>query len=221
MWHGAGRDNAAGGVHGQNGLSFNSLLHNDHWENMFFVASGTKNVSLFDSRLASALYEIKRIDKTSPVDIDMPDFEQFPSLRSALAHRVHVVVQEGDLLYIPLFWFHQVYTDRRAVAISLWWDVHGLQQHFPNEGSRMGTQELLDALLGQKWQKQASMTAGKVPVLHRRDSNRTLKKNFGRQKQCPTRRGLLSSTSLADLPSCKRGHLCKVPNRRHEHYLSL
>lgn len=218
MWHGAGKDNVAGGADGERRRAYNSLLHNDHWENMFFVASGMKKVSLFDSRLASALYEnTSKLDKTSPVDIDNPDFQQFPLLREALPHRIDVEVQEGDLLYIPLFWFHQVYTERRTIAVSLWWDAHGLRQRVASEGKGMGSQQLLDALLGANWQRQASLPQGESNASNQSASM----KKAVRKKKCPTKRGLLSSASLADLKSCKRGWLCKVPKRRHEQYLSL
>merc|ERR1719265_2677214 len=168
-----------------------------------------KRVSLFDSRLASELYEIKRADKTSPVDIDNPDFDQYPLLKQALQYRIDIEVHAGDLLYIPLFWFHQVYTDRRTIAVSLWWDAHRLRQKVANEGLGISTQQILDSLLGEKWRQQTSSNETLYAALKRIGTKEEVMK-----QHCHSKGGLLSTMSLADLQGCKRYQLCKVRKKR-------
>jgi jumonji domain-containing protein 7 len=61
----------------------------------------------------------------SPIDIEQPDVERHP--RFAAATRVECEVREGDVLYLPAFWWHQVASSPscnaskpRNLAVNYW-----------------------------------------------------------------------------------------------------
>jgi jumonji domain-containing protein 7 len=43
----------------------------------------------------------------------------------ALKHKYHVVLQKGDVLYLPAFWYHQVSQHHNDYinAVNFWWDM--------------------------------------------------------------------------------------------------
>ncbi len=109
--------------------------------------SGEKHLTLFDPHHNENLYEahipeaILTFDPSanafsrnsllestsmvmSPVDILRPDLERFPNF--ATAGRVHCVLQPGDVLFMPAFWWHEVQSypdpvERRNLAINFWY----------------------------------------------------------------------------------------------------
>ncbi len=90
-------------------------LHCDYDDNIFAQIWGTKRIILSPPHHDAYLYpkEANAILFGSPFDPEAPDFEKFP-----LAHQasmVEVVVNPGDLLYVPAGWFHQV----RSLTFSL------------------------------------------------------------------------------------------------------
>jgi ribosomal protein L16 Arg81 hydroxylase len=58
------------------------------------------------------------------VDIFGADLEEYPCFKNAKF--IDVEVRGGDLLYLPAFWWHQVHSDGRSLAVNLWYDVHSL-----------------------------------------------------------------------------------------------
>ncbi|EDO46650.1 predicted protein [Nematostella vectensis] len=58
----------------------------------------------------------------SGVDIDKVDLDKFPGLYN-LEHW-HVVVKEGDCLYLPFLWVHQVTSYDSNVAVNVWWKTN-------------------------------------------------------------------------------------------------
>ena len=59
----------------------------------------------------------------SPVDFNNPDFAEFPKFRNVLTGHVHI--QEGDCLFMPAYWWHQVTSSPgEAMAISHWYKTH-------------------------------------------------------------------------------------------------
>jgi len=65
----------------------------------------------------------------SPVDIAAPDLKRFPKFTEA--KRLSCVLNPGDVLFMPAFWWHEVqsYPDvvqRRNLAINYWSVRHAL-----------------------------------------------------------------------------------------------
>lgn len=90
-------------------------LHCDFDDNIFAQIWGTKRIFLCPPHHAEFLYvrEASSLLFGSPVDPEAPDFAQFPLARQA--SMIEVIVEPGDMLYVPAGWYHQV----RALTFSL------------------------------------------------------------------------------------------------------
>ena len=90
-------------------------LHCDYDDNIFAQVWGSKRIFLAPPHHDAFLYpsEANAILFGSPFDPEAPDFEKFPLARQALM--IEVIVNPGDLLYVPAGWYHQV----RALTFSL------------------------------------------------------------------------------------------------------
>lgn len=97
-------------------------IHYDSLENIVCVASGGhKTFRLFDPPTSSLLLYADRTKygNGSPVPPDEPSYEQFPMAQYALPFIVQL--DEGDCLYLPVYWYHAVQTSSdRTVSIN-WW----------------------------------------------------------------------------------------------------
>lgn len=90
-------------------------LHCDYDDNIFAQVWGTKRIFLAPPHHDEFLYpsEANAILFGSPVNPEAPDFDQFPLAREASL--VEVIVNPGDMLYVPAGWYHYV----RALTFSL------------------------------------------------------------------------------------------------------
>jgi hypothetical protein len=90
-------------------------LHCDYDDNIFAQIWGSKRIFLAPPHHDEFLYptEANPVLFGSPFDPEAPDFETFPLARQAAI--VEVVVEPGDMLYVPAGWYHQV----RALTFSL------------------------------------------------------------------------------------------------------
>jgi hypothetical protein len=90
-------------------------LHCDYDDNIFAQVWGSKRIFLAPPHHDEFLYtrEANPVLFGSPFDPEAPDYEAFPLARQAAI--AEVVVQPGDMLYVPAGWYHQV----RALSFSL------------------------------------------------------------------------------------------------------
>jgi hypothetical protein len=90
-------------------------LHCDYDDNIFAQIWGTKRIFLAPPHHDQFLYpkEANAILFGSPFDPEAPDYGRYPLARQA--NLVEVIVQPGDMLYVPAGWYHQV----RALTFSL------------------------------------------------------------------------------------------------------
>ncbi|GGY79230.1 cupin-like domain-containing protein [Pseudoduganella plicata] len=90
-------------------------LHCDYDDNVFAQIWGTKRIFLAPPHHDEFLYprEANAILFGSPFDPEAPDYERFPLARHAAT--VEVIVNPGDMLYVPAGWYHQV----RSLTFSL------------------------------------------------------------------------------------------------------
>ncbi|KAJ8023648.1 JmjC domain-containing protein 7 [Holothuria leucospilota] len=131
-------------------------LHFDPFDNFLCQIRGKKQLTLFEPHDNSRLYEahipeallgydkssqtFRRktlLDSTSmvmsPLDILNPDFKRFP--RFADARPLNCTINEGDVLFMPAFWWHEVQsypniTEGRNLAVNFWYEPF-LQKEFP------------------------------------------------------------------------------------------
>ncbi|KAI8378028.1 cupin-like domain-containing protein [Radiomyces spectabilis] len=145
-------------------------LHKDPYENCYAVVRGSKTFILFppseyycmhESLYPNAIYvpdektgklTLQPLDPPSktpwiPVDPQRPDLEQYP--RFAHARPIVVTIGEGEMLYLPALWFHQVLQkgDDGVIAINYWYDMEYTNTLFPVTGLFRGL--VMGALDGQ------------------------------------------------------------------------
>ncbi|KAI8361827.1 jmjC domain-containing protein 7 [Choanephora cucurbitarum] len=119
-------------------------LHKDPYENCYAVIRGQKTFVLYppseyycmhESMYPNAHYApdpitgqlvIKPLESKTPwipVDPLNPDFDRFPRFRHA--RPITVTVKEGEMLYLPALWFHQVLQkgEEGVIAINYWYDM--------------------------------------------------------------------------------------------------
>jgi hypothetical protein len=103
-----------------------SPLHYDPLDNLLMQFVGRKNVYLLpksSDRKDMHWYYCGQEGQqynTSPVDVIHPDLEKYPYFKNAPPIIV-AELHEGDILYIPSKWWHQVISIDRSISINAWW----------------------------------------------------------------------------------------------------
>ncbi len=102
-------------------------LHFDRDNNFFAQLAGRKQMTLFDPSHFLDLYPNldSPLSHISCVDLLAPDYEAFPALRDASP--LEVLLEPGDLLYLPPYWWHMVRSLDAAISINFWWRTHLVQ----------------------------------------------------------------------------------------------
>ncbi|XP_066275807.1 uncharacterized protein [Branchiostoma lanceolatum] len=148
-------------------------LHFDPFDNLLCQISGKKEVILFEPHDNTRLYEAHIPDgilefnnrtgkfrrKTllgricavmSPVDILKPNFKRFPKFAEAVP--VNCTIEEGEVLYMPAHWWHEVQsypssTQHRNLAINFWYEPF-LTKEFPCQTCSLDVNPYYRHLLG-------------------------------------------------------------------------
>ncbi|CAO3652377.1 unnamed protein product [Cunninghamella echinulata] len=133
-------------------------LHKDPYENLYAVVRGQKTFILYppieymclhESIYPSAIYkpsknkgefDIVPLGNDTKVPwvpvnpLDPSSKEKYP--RFKYAQPITVVVEEGDMLYLPALWFHQVLQegDRGVIAVNYWYDMEYQHSLYHNMG---------------------------------------------------------------------------------------
>ncbi len=99
-----------------------SPLHMDLPDNLFAQVVGRKRVTLFSPAEEWKLYRNapwSRLPHMSRVDAEAPDLARYP--RFAAARPLRCMVEPGELLYIPRFWWHQITSIDCSISVNYWW----------------------------------------------------------------------------------------------------
>ena len=98
-------------------------LHSDEGDNTLYQIAGVKHLALFPPKQMHNLYPFPLFGPVPPwvcqVDLDHPDYERFPRVGEALASRLDVVLEPGDMIYLPSQWSHEVKIVSGAPCISV------------------------------------------------------------------------------------------------------
>mmetsp|Transcript_15564 Transcript_15564/g.41774 ORF Transcript_15564/g.41774 Transcript_15564/m.41774 type:complete len:540 (+) Transcript_15564:60-1679(+) len=96
--------------------------HFDEQENLLAQLAGRKRVLLWAPKDWNKLYPFPLHhpnDRQSQVDMRAPDLERFP--RFAEAQAFEAVLEPGDVLFIPQYWWHHVENlDDGCVSVNFW-----------------------------------------------------------------------------------------------------
>jgi len=95
-------------------------LHCDYDDNIFAQIWGTKRITLAPPHHDEFLYtwEANPLLFGSPFNPEAPDFARYPLARQAAT--VEVIVQPGDMLYVPAGWYHQVSALDFSLSSNRW-----------------------------------------------------------------------------------------------------
>jgi hypothetical protein len=99
-----------------------SPLHRDPPDNLFAQIFGRKRFILYNPDDTPNLYPHRiwsGLPDFSRVDIERPDLAAFP--RFPRAQAITCEVGEGEVLYLPRYWWHQVTSLSRSASVNLWW----------------------------------------------------------------------------------------------------
>jgi hypothetical protein len=97
-----------------------STIHNDNYDNLNAQVIGQKKFFLFSPDQHPLLYP-KRVTEmcwASPVDNENPDYDKYPL--SYHLNGFECTLEPGEILYIPMFWWHQAISESLAININAW-----------------------------------------------------------------------------------------------------
>jgi len=110
-------------------------LHYDPVDGTLMQLHGKKKLLLFPPDQMQNLYPfpihahlrhgLKLRSWFSQVYPEHPDFEAFPNFRAALRYRYEIILQPGELLYIPVGWWHEVTAlgEEMVCSVNQFWHV--------------------------------------------------------------------------------------------------
>jgi ribosomal protein L16 Arg81 hydroxylase len=117
-------------------------LHQDICCNSLFVQiEGRKKFTLISPAQTPYLYD--HTNYFSPIDVEKPDYERYPLYRNV--RPLNVIVEPGEVLFIPAGWWHQVRALETSISMSFT-NFSFDQNVYPSFSQKYGeieTQELL------------------------------------------------------------------------------
>jgi lysine-specific demethylase 8/hypoxia-inducible factor 1-alpha inhibitor (HIF hydroxylase) len=111
-------------------------LHYDIMDNTLMQLHGTKKLVLFPPSQAANLYPfpisihlrhgLKLRCCYSQIELENPDLRSFPKLKEALQHKYEVILEQGETLFIPSGWWHEVTSlgDEMVCSVNRFWRVY-------------------------------------------------------------------------------------------------
>jgi Cupin-like domain len=121
-----------------------STIHNHNYHTLITQIYGTKSCLLYSPDQHDALHATY-VNPTcwgSPVDPQQPDLEKFPRFKEAGA--LETVLDAGDILYVPLFWFHHVFAHTVSINTNQFINV-GVAKSWNEEQLNWRNPELVTA----------------------------------------------------------------------------
>ena len=115
-------------------------LHYDRDHNFLVQVRGRKELTLFSPEDSDYLYPNTggAYAHVSRIQLDQVDTAQFPLFEKATPF--HCVLEPGDLLYMPPYWWHQVRSLDMAISVNYWWNRFDISEGMGLE--RMSVEEL-------------------------------------------------------------------------------
>jgi len=117
-----------------------SGLHYDSVDGTLIQLHGAKKLVLFPPSQTYNLYPfpvyihlrygLKLRCWFSQVYPENPDFQSFPKFKQALQHKREVILTQGEVLYIPAGWWHDVTAlgDEMVCAVNRFWRIYPTQR---------------------------------------------------------------------------------------------
>ena len=117
-------------------------LHYDTLDGILMQMHGVKKILLFPPSQTYNLYPFSIFVHLlhglelrawfSTVYPENPDFKAFPKLKQALEHKQEVILEPGEMLYIPMGWWHEVTAlgDEMVCSVNQFWGVYPTSRAF-------------------------------------------------------------------------------------------
>ena len=122
-------------------------LHYDNVHNLVAQVTGRKRVTLFDSRQLYCLYPWPALSGAahmSRVNVQQPDLERFPKFRRAKP--LEGFLDPGDVLFIPVFWWHQFEGFDVNISVNFWWTTPLMARLLSRQWARLTARVVLKTL---------------------------------------------------------------------------
>ncbi|AFZ23818.1 JmjC domain-containing protein [Cylindrospermum stagnale PCC 7417] len=106
------------------GANQKSTIHNDDYHNFNAQIFGEKIFLLFAPEEYKKLYVEKINDGlwSSPINSQQPDLAKFPLFDELIG--LKAVLNQGDILFIPAFWWHQAFSITTSINVNMWVYTH-------------------------------------------------------------------------------------------------
>jgi ribosomal protein L16 Arg81 hydroxylase len=102
--------------------------HYDMEDNINVQVCGRKEIILFPSTQLDELYPRSAwnyMSNFSRVEIAKPDLSRYP--RFSRATPLQAILEPGDFIYIPIYWWHQFRTLEASLNVNFWWQARAGQ----------------------------------------------------------------------------------------------
>ena len=99
-----------------------SPLHFDPKHNFLAQIIGQKYIRLYSYKETDKLYphSTTLLHNTSQVDVENPDFEQYPKFKEV--DFTECILKEGEMLYMPPKYWHYIRSLSVSFSVSFWWE---------------------------------------------------------------------------------------------------
>ena len=108
---------------------FLTAVHYDQMHNVYLQLRGAKRFLLFPPECFAAFgtYPAHHpLDRKARVDLSSPDFDAFPPSRALAGRGVEATLEEGDVLFMPMSWWHLVHSlEGENVSVNFWFHDSG------------------------------------------------------------------------------------------------
>ncbi len=97
-------------------------IHFDGADNLLVQVFGRKRLTLIPPEQSGCLYyPCLRLGHVnySPVDIEEPDYARFPRYKGATP--LEVTIEPGEMLFIPVRWWHHARSLTPSISLNFWW----------------------------------------------------------------------------------------------------
>lgn len=107
-------------------------LHYDFSNNFFMQLFGNKKMWLYDPMQFYNLYPNSCFSKaphTSKINAAKPDIIKYPKVLKTKP--IEINIPAGNILFIPTFWWHQVYSIDTSISVNIWCNTNLRQKFVP------------------------------------------------------------------------------------------
>jgi [protein]-arginine 3-hydroxylase / protease len=99
-----------------------STMHTDNQHNLLCQVKGSKLVILAAPDEAPNLYPYEgMLNNTCQIDPESLDLALFPLSKNVKFYKI--VLNAGEILYLPKLWFHYVRSLTPSISLSFWFDI--------------------------------------------------------------------------------------------------